>query len=368
MPEKTRKAIERGVQILLEKQESLEGLEVKSEWPYEGVYRVRRQIPIGYRVGGTAICAWALIEAPGFAGDERRREAVERATNFILEKLDDPRMQPHTESRYDVRNWGHAYALLFLSKLKERDLVPNSLDLKVKRSCQKLVRLLEKSEIPDQGGWNYARRPQRQSPSTFMTGSVIQSLAAASKIGVRVDAAVVERALESLEGSRGKNGYFQYARSSRSAEGELPGAIARMPICEVSLVMAGRGSVERIRASLDAFFEHWEWLEKRRKQTGTHVPPYGIAPYYFFYGHYYAAQAIEYLPEADVQKYRDQLLERLWQVQEKSGGWNDRIFPRSENFGTAMSVLALLEPFKSQRQDKEKSSIKKKKKKKKAKL
>jgi len=31
-------------------------------------------------------------------------------------------------------------------------------------------------------------------------------------------------------------------------------------------------------------------------------------------------------------------------VREEDGGWNDRVFARSANFGTAMSMLALLSP------------------------
>ena len=58
-------AVTRGVKVILECQEG-------AEWPYEGVYRTneggrRAVIPIGYRVGGTAIASLALIEAPGFA-------------------------------------------------------------------------------------------------------------------------------------------------------------------------------------------------------------------------------------------------------------------------------------------------------------
>ena len=34
----------------------------------------------------------------------------------------------------------------------------------------------------------------------------------------------------------------------------------------------------------------------------------------------------------------------MFGVREKSGGWNDRVFDRSENFGTAMAILAILEP------------------------
>jgi hypothetical protein len=69
-----------------------------------------------------------------------------------------------------------------------------------------------------------------------------------------------------------------------------------------------------------------------------------IAPYYFFYAHRYAAQAIELLPEAEREGYRAKLLALLWKVREEDGGWNDRVFPRSECFGTAMSMMALLAP------------------------
>src|SRR5690606_1393777 len=55
------------------------------EWPYEGVYRAHGEIPIGYRIGGTAICASALVRAPGYGSDATRREVVERATRFILD-------------------------------------------------------------------------------------------------------------------------------------------------------------------------------------------------------------------------------------------------------------------------------------------
>ena len=41
---------------------------------------------------------------------------------------------------------------------------------------------------------------------------------------------------------------------------------------------------------------------------------------------------------------RARYLETLFSVREKSGGWNDRVFPRSESFGTSMALLSLLEP------------------------
>jgi hypothetical protein len=143
-------------------------------------------------------------------------------------------------------------------------------------------------------------------------------------------------------------GAFQYASNHEHQTGQgfeaVAGSIGRAPICETTLFLAGRGSVERIQKSVDAFFAEWRWLEQRRRQTGTHVPPYMIAPYYYFYAHRFVAQAIELLPEEKRAEYRNKLYSLLWHVREQDGGWNDRVFPRSENFGTAMTMFALLAP------------------------
>ncbi len=41
---------------------------------------------------------------------------------------------------------------------------------------------------------------------------------------------------------------------------------------------------------------------------------------------------------------RVSLLQRLEELHEASGGWNDRVFPRSKNFGTSMALMALMAP------------------------
>ena len=69
-----------------------------------------------------------------------------------------------------------------------------------------------------------------------------------------------------------------------------------------------------------------------------------IAPYYFFFAHYYAAQAIELLPTRLRSSYRQRLYKLLWKIRESDGGWNDRVFERSKSYSTAMSILAILQP------------------------
>ncbi len=124
----------------------------------------------------------------------------------------------------------------------------------------------------------------------------------------------------------------------------MPGACARAAIAELCLYRAGRSDQKKLRVAVDAFFEHWGELLKRKSQQGTHQGAYGIAPYYFFYGHTYAALAIEALPEKDRPVLRQKMRETLWKTLDENGGWNDRIFPRTRSYSTAMAMLALLAP------------------------
>lgn len=338
------RAIDRAFALLVGRQESLDTrVKTKREWPYEGVYRESGQIPIGYRIGGTSIAAWALIESPQYAESKDAREAVERALDFVLEALDDKAMSADFSGGYDVRGWGHTYALWWMLRMRALKLVPKKYEVAVGKRIPELIVTLQTTQIGGKGGWNYARGGGDDSASSpFMTAPTLLALFEARSQGEKVDDAVVARALDGLERCRTEEGAIPY--TTGGGRDEWPGAIGRTPITEMVLLLAGRSDVDKVRRSLDNFLQHWEWLEKRRKQQGTHVPPYGIAPYYFFYAHGYAAMAIQLLPESERASYRQRFLERLFQVQETDGGWNDRVFPRSEAYGTSMSLLAMLAP------------------------
>ena len=373
-------------------------------WPYEGVYRVNGEIPLGYRVGGTAIVVETLLFAG--ADDDAARQAIDRGVSYILAQLDDPLLAPSTANVYDVRVWGHCYALDMLCRLREAKRMGRH-GPEIERWIPRLTQALVDQEI-DGGGWNYANHRQ---PASFVTAPVVQALLLAHAQGEKVPAEVFQRALRSLRAGRYQDGAFAYsgqaaprpgetalARSGDSADGAkaastqevraaesqpvqvggaapssqasnspstpaasgpasrpsrgptrpansraaLPGSIARSAVCETTLQLLGEGSTEAIAASIEAFHRHWDELENRRKKSGTHAGPYGIAPYYFYYGHRYAAQAIEMLPAERRERERDRLLEVVLRTRDADGTWNDRVFDRSRNFGTAMVVLALL--------------------------
>jgi len=336
-------AVARGVEIIVNMQEG----DGRGEWPYEGVYRERGKIPIGYRVGGTGISGMSLLKAPGYDGDEARKGAVRRAAEFVIAGADDPAMVPDHDSTYDVRGWGYTYGCWFLLTMQERKAVPADMKETVDATIRRYVEAIHKTEIPESGGWNYAtsagaKKPNPSSP--FMTAPTLMTLFAAKKQGYEVDGAVVERGLGTLERGRSATGSVSYSGSAERRPEATPGSVGRMLCSECALSLAGRSSPERVRSAIDAFIVHWDWLDKRRAQTGTHIAPYGVAPYYFYYAHYYAGQAIELLPERERGEYRRRLGQLLFSVRLDDGAWNDRVFPRSANYGTAMSVMALLMP------------------------
>lgn len=342
-----------GIAAILDLQEG----DDRDQWPYEGVYREDRgQLPVGYRVGGTSITCLGLISAPGYTSDPARQASVARGVAFVLKTLDAPRMQVSFEGTYDVRGWGHIYALELFLHLQEHHLVPEAQEDAVEAKTKWLVQALVESAIPVAGGWNYSRPKgylsQDNRASTFMTAPALQALFHAKARGHVVPDAVVTQALDALERARAKPGGYAYgapAKSQNNVEEDqltmmdkTPSSAARATACETVLMLAGRGDPARLSAAIDRFFAHWDDLAVRKSQQGTHIKPYGIAPYYFMYGHLYVAQAIEQLPDA---ARRDELRGKLRQVlarsREEDGSWNDRQFGRSGGYGTALALMVL---------------------------
>ncbi len=349
-------AIAAGVRHLLARQEG----DGRSEWPYQGVYRVpaeaddprslvegRTVIPIGYRVGGTSIAGAAVMRPAGLAEDADRLAAIERARRFVVASTAHPRMSPVYRGGYDVRGWGYIYGLRFLLEVRERGLVAEESAAAHDAAIRFYIDGLARIEIPEVGGWNYARRGPLDRPdatSPFMTPPGVQALVEATRQGFEVPEGIVERAMAGLDLTRGEDGHVAYSARRKTAEpsSQIPGAIGRMVAVETVRSELGRNEAADLRRALAAFVEHWEELLKRKEKTGTHQPPYGVAPYYFMFAHGYAAEAIERLPEGERAVWRDRLQRLLLSVRDDEAGiWNDRVFDRSSAYGTAVAILTL---------------------------
>jgi hypothetical protein len=185
--------------------------------------------------------------------------------------------------------------------------------------------------------------------------AALQALFHAKARGYDVPDRVVNEALDALERARSKAAGYAYGATSESSNDleeaklsmmdKMPSSAARAAICETTLMLAGRGDADRLVRAVERFFEHWDDLAVRKSRTGTHIKPYGIAPYYFLFGHVYAAQAIEQIPdESRRERLRLEMREVLARSREDDGSWNDRQFPRSAGYGTAMALLTMHMP------------------------
>ena len=367
-PEAVDAAIAGGIRLLLARQEGAD----QAEWPYQGVYRVaprpddpealiegrgrrRTVIPIGYRVGGTSIAGRALLRGLEIGEHPDRRAAVERARRFVIGATSHPLMNPDFGGGYDVRGWGYVYGLGFLLDLRARGLVSDEAMQATDDGIRFYVEALGSIEIPEVGGWNYARRgplDRVDSTSPFMTPPGVQALREAARQGFEIPDGIIQRAMAGIEFTRGDDGHVAYAarRPTREPATQIPGAIGRM--LAVSTVRSEMGLADdaEVRRACAAFLVHWGELLKRKGRDGTHQAPYGVAPYYFMYAHGYAAEAIERLPEAERGVWRDRLARLLMSVHDgEKAGWNDRVFDRSAAYGTSIAVLALTQSAESSR-------------------
>ncbi len=327
------------------------------QWPYQGVYREDASpSPVGYRVGGTAIACLGLLAAPGYRSDPDRTDAVKRGLTFVLATLDHERMQADFIGTYDVRGWGHIYALQFFLSVQDAQLVPEPLQEAVAAKTKWLVETLVASAIPESGGWNYSRPlgylNAQNRASTFMTAPALQVLFYAKARGHAVPDQVVTQGLDALERARAKPGGYAYGATGKSQaeveEGGLtmmdktPSSAARAAVCETTLALAGRGDAQRLQRAVDLFFAHWDDLAVRKSQPRTHIMPYGMAPYYFLFGHVYCAQAIEQIDDAEKKaSLREKMRAVLAKSREADGSWNDRQFGRSGGYGTGLALLTL---------------------------
>jgi hypothetical protein len=107
----------------------------------------------------------------------------------------------------------------------------------------------------------------------------------------------------------------------------------------------------------DAILENWldrlvvrnGWLDIGRKRPVPHESWFAVAGYFFYFGHYYAARAIDDLPtQTEEQKtthkrQQDQLAAILLRLQEKDGSWWDfPFYDYHQPYGTAFAIMSLV--------------------------
>jgi hypothetical protein len=301
-----------------------------------------------FRAAVTALCVSALIESA--RDDEPARKAIDRGAAWLLERL--PKLRRATpDALYNV--WGHAYGIETLAMLHRRQAGDAATQARILECIRGQVDLLDRYETVD-GGWGYydfdvgAKKPAA-SPNSFTTATVLLALADARDLGVEVPQKLFDRGLASVRRQMKPDrsyAYGEYLKYVPQHPVNLPaGSLGRSQACNALLRRLGDEEVTDAAtvAWLERLFARNGWLGLGRKKPIPHESWFAVAGYFFFYGHFYAAECIESLPVALRPPLQDQLARVILPLQEPNGCWWDfPFYDYHTQYGTAFAVRTLV--------------------------
>lgn len=353
---RTRQAIERGTAFLVDLQ-SPDG-----SWPSDAGKKVNdgymlfppdgssRAIP---HVGVTSLAVLSLLAGGHLPGRGRFGEALDRAVEFLLAQV----QSNGFISAHGTRMYSHALATLALAETY--GVTRND---RVRRKLQEAAEFTVGSQNAT-GGWRYV--PLTSDSDMSVTVCQIVALRAAQNVGIRVPARVIQRALHYVIGSavvlRGRpTGAFWY--QPEDPERFNRDSFALCAAALTSIFQAGLYDDESLRdyarangmdvRQIPSLRRSIEFMDEAYRETTRDWPEH----YYFYYGNYYAAQALYQvggtqprLWAAWYARVRDDLLRRQHQrVDPETGrrvGWWRSNVDSTHAYATATALLILQFPL-----------------------
>jgi hypothetical protein len=346
-------AIQRGVEFLLDDQrpdgswgspENTKGLNIYA--PVPGAHDA-------FRSGVTGLAVMALVEAEQQATAEqgpRIATALDRGEAWLIERL--PRLRRASpDALYNT--WGHAYAIQALVRLHGRAAGDADRQARLKKLCADQANMLSRYSFLA-GGWgyydfDYGTQIPGDASNSFVTATVLIALRDAKSIGVEFPERLTKKALASIHRQQYPDFTYAYGEYLELAPMHLVnragGSLGRSQVCNLALRLYGDPRVTDavIETWLDRLIARNGWLSIGRKRPVPHESHFMVAGYFYYYGHWYAAQCIELLPAAERAHFQDHLAHILLPLQERDGSWWDYPFYNyHQQYGTAMAVMSLV--------------------------
>lgn len=297
-----------------------------------------------WQMAAGALALVALSESPETPA---RLEALHKGARWLVESP-----LPRRGNHWDVDNqWTGVYGLVACATLRaDPRFAGQEWQAKLDARGREFHAQLERTQVPE-GGWGYYDDPvfsERPKWATqFTTAAVLPALAQARAFGWSKEPRVLERAQDYVSGCALPSGAYTYdltpiPRTRIDSINNVRGSLGRIQVGNWALATTGVKKItpERIRAGLDAFFAEHRFLDIAYMRPIPHEAYYANAAYFYFFGQYYAAKAIELLPQAERESYYAQLRPHIAKVQRADGSWCD--FLGSSYMVVASSAFALL--------------------------
>lgn len=342
-------SITRGVDHLLETQNASGSWGSATRTKRLNIYAPLPGAHHGYRMATTSLALSGLIAS----GDTRPEvtAAIEKCEQWMFKKLP---LLKRAEQTSIYNNWGHAYGLRALVALAKRPgVTPEKLE-QYKKLAKSQVHALKLYQDLD-GGWGYlslssltTARPNEGSMS-FTTATVLLALKEAQDtFAVSLGNERIKKAVKSIWRQRTPDFVYLYATGHkmypRYALNRPAGSLARSPACHSATRVWGDTAItdERLVESLDRLVKRNGWLDIGRKRPKPHETHFSISGYFYFYGHYYASEAITLLPATEQEEWKHKLAHLTIDKQEKNGCWWDYpLYNYHYAYGTGYALVTL---------------------------
>ncbi len=265
----------------------------------------------GPHVGITGLAGLAFISHGNTPGRGPFGAQVGRALDFVLDHASESGLLAAETSHGPM--YGHGFATLFLAEvygMTQRD--------DTRETLRRAVRLIVNTQN-EEGGWRY--QPVRADADLSVTICQVMALRAARNSGVYIDKVVIENAIDYVRASQNPDGGFRYMLNSGGS------AFARSAAGVAALQYAGIYTGEELQRGL----EYIRRFTPPKEQTVGH----------YFYGHYYAAQAMFLAGDEHWRNWWPAVRDELAEKQSPEGFWRGQA---GQEYGTAMALIILQMP------------------------
>jgi hypothetical protein len=293
-------------------------------------------------VAVTSLAALAMMAGGSLPDRGKYGENVRRALNFVLSQgergarggafgLDHPPGFLHNAGHIGQQGpmYSHGFGTLLLGESCGM-IGDKALSDRVRTGLNKAVQVITKAQN-NEGGWRYNPRPFDADIS--VTVCQMMALRSAKNAGTYVPGSVAKRCIEYVkkcwQGGGGNGAFVYQASNPRFAFPGQGGGFARTAAGVAALYSAGIYDGREIDTGLSYL------VQNRPTRLGAQ------ADMHYFYGHYYAVQAMWTAGGDYWNNWYPKVRDELVRFQVNDGSWSDML---CTHYGTAMACIILQVP------------------------
>ena len=265
----------------------------------------------GSQAGIMALAGIAFLADGDVPGEGPYGPQVEKILNFVLRSC-----QPTgliTSANDGSPMYGHGFATLFLAESYGMTGRPD-----IKEKLQMAVRLIVRTQNKE-GGWRY--QPVPADADLSVTICQVMALRAAHNAGIYVPKTTIDKAIDYVKKSQEPDGGFSYMLQSRGSM--FPRSAAGVACLFYSGIYQGPEIEKGIKYLLG----------------GMHGG--GMNQFHFYYGNYYATQAMFMAGGSAWEKFWPVVRTELLRRQQPDGSWTGEV---GGTYATSMALIALQVP------------------------